>query len=69
VFSGGAAVRGGVGNVVGAINGSPIRAVINTGISLIGSRSERVMLVKVLVLLAAVAYDIWTKRRATGVSR
>jgi putative multiple sugar transport system permease protein len=44
-------------------------AVINNGMSLIGSPSERVMLVKGLVLLAAVAYDIWTKRRATGTAR
>jgi putative multiple sugar transport system permease protein len=63
-FIGGAAVQGGVGKVVGAITGGLIMAVINNGMSLIGAPSERVMLVKGLVLLAAVAYDIWTKRRA-----
>ncbi len=31
---------------------------------LLGAPSERVMLVKGLVLLAAVAFDVWTKRRA-----
>ncbi|MGI5132164.1 multiple monosaccharide ABC transporter permease [Pseudonocardia sp. CA-107938] len=65
-FIGGAAVQGGVGKVVGAITGGLIMAVINNGMSLIGAPSERVMLVKGLVLLAAVAYDIWTKRRAAG---
>ncbi|CAL9510333.1 Xylose transport system permease protein XylH [Actinosynnema sp. ALI-1.44] len=62
-FIGGAAVQGGVGKVVGAITGGLIMAVINNGMSLIGAQSEKVMLVKGLVLLAAVAYDVWTKRR------
>jgi putative multiple sugar transport system permease protein len=65
-FIGGAAVQGGVGKIVGAITGGLIMGVINNGMSLIGAPSERVMLVKGLVLLAAVAYDIWTKRRAAG---
>ncbi|MET8848915.1 multiple monosaccharide ABC transporter permease [Amycolatopsis sp. NPDC004625] len=65
-FIGGAAVQGGVGKVVGAITGGLIMAVINNGMSLIGAPSERVMLVKGVVLLAAVAYDIWTKRRAAS---
>ncbi|GIH27674.1 sugar ABC transporter permease [Acrocarpospora phusangensis] len=64
-FIGGAAVQGGVGKVVGAITGGLIMGVINNGMSLIGSPSERVMLVKGVVLLAAVAFDVWTKRRAT----
>jgi putative multiple sugar transport system permease protein len=68
-FIGGAAVQGGVGKVVGAITGGLIMAVINNGMSLIGAPSERVMLVKGLVLLAAVAYDIWTKRRAASAAR
>ncbi|MFB4307147.1 multiple monosaccharide ABC transporter permease [Actinomadura sp. GTD37] len=67
-FIGGAAVQGGVGKVVGAITGGLIMGVINNGMSLLGAPSERVMLIKGLVLLAAVAFDIWTKRRA-GTSR
>ncbi len=67
-FIGGAAVQGGVGKVVGAITGGLIMGVINNGMSLIGAPSEQVMLVKGAVLLAAVAFDIWTKRRA-GASR
>ncbi|MEV4382783.1 multiple monosaccharide ABC transporter permease [Streptosporangium sp. NPDC049644] len=63
-FIGGAAVQGGVGKVVGALTGGLIMAVINNGMSLIGAPSERVMLFKGLVLLAAVALDVWTKRRA-----
>jgi putative multiple sugar transport system permease protein len=67
-FIGGAAVQGGVGKVVGAITGGLIMAVINNGMSLLGAPSERVMLIKGLVLLAAVAFDVWAKRRA-GTSR
>jgi putative multiple sugar transport system permease protein len=67
-FIGGAAVQGGVGKVVGAITGGLIMGVINNGMSLIGAGSEKVMLVKGIVLLAAVAFDVWTKRRA-GASR
>ncbi|MFI7439965.1 multiple monosaccharide ABC transporter permease [Nonomuraea indica] len=68
-FIGGAAVQGGVGKVVGAITGGLIMGVINNGMSLIGSPSERVMLVKGAVLLAAVAFDVWTKRRAGAAAR
>jgi putative multiple sugar transport system permease protein len=64
----GAAVQGGVCKVVGAITGGLIMGVINNGMSLLGAPSERVMLIKGLVLLAAVAFDIWAKRRA-GASR
>ncbi|WP_442811539.1 MULTISPECIES: hypothetical protein [unclassified Streptosporangium] len=59
-FIGGAAVQSGVGKAVGGL----VMAVINNGMSLIGAPSERVMLFKGLVLLAAVALDIWTKHRA-----
>ncbi|GAA3131463.1 sugar ABC transporter permease [Planomonospora alba] len=63
-FIGGAAVQGGVGTVVGAITGGLIMAVINNGMSLIGAPSERVMLFKGVVLLIAVAFDVWAKRRS-----
>ncbi|HEX8348144.1 MAG TPA: multiple monosaccharide ABC transporter permease [Actinoplanes sp.] len=67
-FIGGAAVQGGVGKVVGAITGGLIMGVINNGMSLIGAQTEEVQLVKGAVLLAAVAFDVWSKRRA-GASR
>jgi putative multiple sugar transport system permease protein len=63
-FIGGAAVQGGVGKVIGAITGGLIMGVINNGMSLIGAESEQVMYVKGAVLLTAVAFDVWTKRRA-----
>ncbi|MDP9796365.1 putative multiple sugar transport system permease protein [Catenuloplanes nepalensis] len=63
-FIGGAAVQGGVGKVVGAITGGLIMAVINNGMSLLGSEPAEVMLAKGGVLLLAVALDVWAKRRA-----
>ncbi|GAB7052611.1 multiple monosaccharide ABC transporter permease [Catenuloplanes indicus] len=63
-FIGGAAVQGGVGKVVGAITGGLIMAVINNGMSLLGSEPAEVMLAKGAVLLLAVALDVWAKRRA-----
>ncbi|MFV2020632.1 multiple monosaccharide ABC transporter permease [Micromonospora sp. LOL_023] len=68
-FIGGAAVQGGVGKVIGAVTGGLIMGVINNGMSLIGAPSENVMLVKGAVLLAAVAFDVWTKRRAGAAAR
>ena len=65
-FIGGAAVQGGVGKVVGAITGGLIMGVINNGMSLYGAKSETVLLVKGAVLLAAVAFDVWSKRRAAA---
>ena len=65
-FIGGAAVQGGVGKVVGAITGGLIMGVINNGMSLIGAQSETVLFVKGGVLLAAVAFDVWSKRRAVS---
>jgi putative multiple sugar transport system permease protein len=65
-FIGGAAVQGGVGKVVGAITGGMIMAVLNNGMSLLGAEPKEVMLVKGGVLLAAVAFDVWSKRRTAG---
>ncbi|GAA1620989.1 multiple monosaccharide ABC transporter permease [Actinoplanes couchii] len=65
-FIGGAAVQGGVGKVVGAITGGLIMGVINNGAGLLGWQTESVMFVKGLVLLLAVAFDVWSKRRTAG---
>jgi putative multiple sugar transport system permease protein len=65
-FIGGAAVQGGVGKVVGAITGGLIMGVINNGAGLLGWQTEKVMLAKGIVLLAAVAFDVWSKRRTAG---
>ncbi|WP_435589394.1 multiple monosaccharide ABC transporter permease [Micromonospora chalcea] len=65
-FIGGAAVTGGVGTVVGAMVGGLIMAVMSNGMQLMGVDQSVQSVVKGLVLLVAVAFDIWNKRRAAG---
>jgi putative multiple sugar transport system permease protein len=65
-FIGGAAVTGGVGTVVGAMVGGLIMAVMSNGMQLMGIDQSMQSVVKGLVLLLAVAFDIYNKRRAAG---
>ena len=67
-FIGGAAVTGGVGTVVGAMVGGLIMAVMSNGMQLMGVDQSVQSVVKGLVLLLAVAFDVYNKRRA-GASR
>ncbi len=66
VFIGGAAVTGGIGTVPGAIIGGLIIGVLNNGMSILGVDSDYQLLIKGLVLLAAVAFDVYNKRRSLG---
>lgn len=63
-FIGGAAVTGGVGRVTGAIVGGLIMAVMSNGMQLMGIDQSIQSVVKGLVLLLAVAFDVYNKRRA-----
>jgi putative multiple sugar transport system permease protein len=67
-FIGGAAVTGGVGTVVGAVVGGLLVAVMSNGMQLLGVDQSIQSVVKGLVLLLAVAFDVYNKRRA-GASR
>ncbi|NYH54223.1 MULTISPECIES: multiple monosaccharide ABC transporter permease [Nocardiopsis] len=62
-FIGGASASGGVGTVVGAVIGALVMGVLNNGMSLIGLGVDWQQLIKGLVLLLAVAFDIYNKRR------
>ncbi|GAA3698521.1 sugar ABC transporter permease [Arthrobacter ginkgonis] len=63
-FIGGAAVSGGVGKVIGAVTGGLIMAVMSNGMQLMGVDQSMQSVIKGLVLLLAVAFDIYNKRRA-----
>jgi putative multiple sugar transport system permease protein len=63
-FVGGASMYGGVGTVTGAIIGALFMGVLNNGMSIIGLGTDVQMVVKGLVLLLAVAFDIVSKARA-----
>ncbi|AWB85577.1 multiple monosaccharide ABC transporter permease [Mycetocola zhujimingii] len=65
-FIGGAAVQGGVGTIGGAIIGGLIIGVLNNGMSILGLGIEWQQAVKGLVLLLAVAFDVYNKRRSGG---
>ncbi|MBN9605234.1 MAG: sugar ABC transporter permease [Actinomycetales bacterium] len=63
-FIGGAAVQGGVGTIGGAIIGGLIIGVLNNGMSILGIGIEWQQAVKGFVLLLAVAFDVFNKRRS-----
>jgi putative multiple sugar transport system permease protein len=67
-FIGGAAVTGGVGTVVGAMVGGLLVGVMSNGMQLMGVDQSVQSIVKGVVLLLAVAFDVYNKRRA-GASR
>lgn len=61
VFIGGAAVSGGVGTVMGSIIGGMVMAVLNNGLQLMSIGAASQQMIKGLVLLAAVAFDVYNK--------
>ncbi|MGW0466705.1 multiple monosaccharide ABC transporter permease [Streptomyces sp. NPDC003027] len=63
-FIGGASMSGGVGTVMGAVIGGLVLGVLNNGMSLVGIGTDYQQVIKGLVLLAAVGFDVWNKRRA-----
>lgn len=63
-FIGGASAYGGTGTVGGAVVGAIFMGVINNGMSILGIDANWQKVVKGLVLLAAVIFDVVSKRRA-----
>ncbi|WOF22043.1 sugar ABC transporter permease [Microbacterium betulae] len=66
VFIGGAAVTGGIGTVIGAVIGGLVMGVLNMGLSILSVDAAWQMTIKGLVLLLAVAFDIFNKRRGAA---
>jgi putative multiple sugar transport system permease protein len=62
-FIGGASSSGGVGTVFGAIVGGLVLGVLNNGMSILGIGSDVQQVIKGLVLLAAVGFDVYNKRK------
>ena len=63
-FIGGASAYGGIGTIPGAIIGGLVMGVMNNGMSLLGLGIDWQQGIKGLVLLAAVAFDIYNKNKA-----
>jgi putative multiple sugar transport system permease protein len=64
-YVGGSAVTGGIGTVIGAVVGGLFIGVLNTGMSILGVSTDWQQAIKGFVLLAAVAFDLYSKRRST----
>jgi len=62
-FIGGASATGGVGSVIGAIVGGLVMGVMNNGMSLIGLGIDYQQGIKGLVLLLAVAFDLYNRNK------
>ena len=62
-FIGGASAYGGIGKVSGMIIGAVLMGVINQGMNMVGVDSNYQKVVKGLVLLAAVIFDVLSKRQ------
>ena len=63
-FIGGASTTGGIGRVGGAMIGGLIMAVLSNSMQILGYGQSTQQVVKGLVLLLAVAFDVYNKRRA-----
>ena len=63
VFIGGASAMGGVGQVAGAVIGAFIMGVMNNGMSILGVNVDYQQVVKGLVLLGAVVFDVYNKNK------
>ncbi|TNC70375.1 multiple monosaccharide ABC transporter permease [Rubellimicrobium roseum] len=63
VFIGGASMSGGSGRIVGAIIGAFIMGVMNNGMSMLGMGIDYQQVIKGLVLLAAVIFDVYNKNK------
>jgi ABC-type sugar transport system ATPase subunit len=63
VFIGGASMSGGVGKIVGAVVGAFLMGVLNNGMSIMGIGIDYQQIIKGLVLLAAVIFDVYNKSK------
>lgn len=62
-FIGGASTAGGIGTIMGAIIGGLFMGVMNNGMSLMGIGIDWQQAIKGLVLLLAVAFDVYSKSK------
>jgi putative multiple sugar transport system permease protein len=63
-FIGGASASGGIGTVIGAVVGAFMIGVLNNGMSIVGLGIDWQKVVKGLVLLAAVLFDVYNKNKS-----
>jgi putative multiple sugar transport system permease protein len=64
-YIGGASTTGGIGTIIGAIVGGLFMGVLNNGMSILGVSIDWQQAIKGMVLLAAVAFDLYSKKRSS----
>jgi len=62
-YIGGAAASGGIGTIVGAVIGAFVMGILNNGMFLIGLSTDLQKVVKGLVLLGAVTFDVLSGKK------
>ena len=62
-YIGGAATSGGIGTIIGAVVGAFTMGILNNGMSLVGLSTDIQKIVKGLVLLGAVTFDLLSKQK------
>lgn len=62
-YIGGAAASGGIGTIIGAVVGAFVMGILNNGMSMIGWSTDIQKVVKGVVLLGAVIFDVLTKKK------
>ena len=62
-YIGGASATGGIGTIVGAVVGGLVMGTLNNGMSILGIGIDWQQMIKGLVLLAAVAFDIYNQSK------
>ncbi len=62
-FIGGASASGGIGTVIGAVVGAFLVGVLNNGMSIVGLGIDWQKVVKGMVLLVAVLFDVYNKKK------
>lgn len=65
-FIGGASASGGIGKIVGAIIGALFMGVLNNGMSIKGVGIDWQQAIKGMVLLGAVAFDVYNKSKSSA---
>jgi len=65
-YIGGASTSGGIGTIIGGIVGAMVMGVMNNGMSIMGLPIDWQRIIKGLVLLGAVCFDFYAKKKSTS---
>lgn len=64
-YIGGCSASGGAGTIMGVIIGAAVMGILNNGMSILGIGTDMQQVIKGLILLLAVTFDIYTKSKAS----